>query len=153
LIGSRLFTVGVNRNSIKLEDLASNVALSDQDPDKDSVAEKPEDSCDALQGNSDDQNAFCDTSSVNMNCDLEDEDPLMQVMLKSIQDPDLAPIYEDLPDLGLVFVIDWCILQQLLILKFRIYRSVRQYSYVNTVGMGVVTFKDIQKRMVSDDIA
>ena len=32
--------------------------------------------------------------------DLEDEDPIMQVMLKSIQDPELAPIYEGLPDLG-----------------------------------------------------
>ena len=28
--------------------------------------------------------------------DLEDEDPI--VMLKSIQDPELAPIYEGLPD-------------------------------------------------------
>jgi hypothetical protein len=32
--------------------------------------------------------------------DLEDEDPIMQVMLKSIQDPELAPIYVGLPDLG-----------------------------------------------------
>lgn len=32
--------------------------------------------------------------------DLEDEDPLMEVMLKSVQDPELAPIYEGLPDLG-----------------------------------------------------
>jgi hypothetical protein len=32
--------------------------------------------------------------------DFEDEDPILQVMLKSIQDPDLAPIYEGLPDLG-----------------------------------------------------
>ena len=29
-----------------------------------------------------------------------DEDPVMQVMLRSIQDPELAPIYEGLPDLG-----------------------------------------------------
>ena len=35
----------------------------------------------------------------------------------------------------------------------RIYRSVRQYSYVTTVGMGVVTFKDIQDRVGNDDIS
>ena len=32
--------------------------------------------------------------------DFEDEDPIMQVMLKSIQDPELALIYEGLLDLG-----------------------------------------------------
>ena len=32
--------------------------------------------------------------------DSEEEDPTTQVMLKSIQDPELAPIYKDLPDLG-----------------------------------------------------
>ena len=47
------------------------------------------------------QNPF-DDASIALNADVEDnaEDPIMQVMLKSIQDPDLAPIYEGLPDLG-----------------------------------------------------
>jgi hypothetical protein len=31
-----------------------------------------------------------------------EEDPTTQVMLKSIQDPELAPIYVGLPDLGYV---------------------------------------------------
>lgn len=34
---------------------------------------------------------------------FEEEDPITQVMLKSIQDPELAPIYVGLPDLGYVF--------------------------------------------------
>ena len=39
------------------------------------------------------------------------------------------------------------------ILFVRIYRSVRQYAYVTTVGMGVVTLKDIQNRVANDDIS
>ena len=35
----------------------------------------------------------------------------------------------------------------------RIYWSVRQYSYVTTVGMGMVTFKDIQDQVGNDNIA
>ena len=35
----------------------------------------------------------------------------------------------------------------------RIYRSVRQYSYVTMVGMGVVTLKDLHNRLGSDDIS
>ena len=35
----------------------------------------------------------------------------------------------------------------------RIYRSVRQYSYVTTVGMGVVMLKDIYNRIGNDDIS
>jgi hypothetical protein len=73
--------------------------------DKDSVIEKAKKFPDVLLADSDKQNVFCDTSSVNLNVDVEDEDAVMQVMLKSIQDPDLVPIYEDLPDLGLVFVV------------------------------------------------
>jgi hypothetical protein len=76
----------------------------------------------------------------------------MQVMLKSIQDPDLAPIYEGLPDLGLAFVVN-CYTLHKLIPFLRIYRSVRQYSYVTTVGMGVVTLKDIQNIVSSEDIS
>jgi hypothetical protein len=84
-----------------------------------------------------------------------DEDPVMQVMLRSIQDPELAPIYEGLPDLG--WVLDDCnrlpCLAKYSAFFVRIYRSVRQYSYVSTVGMGVVTLKDIQSRVGSDDIS
>ena len=82
--------------------------------------------------------------------DVEDEDPIVQVMLRSIQDPELIPIYEGLTDLGLVIN---CYISQRLILFVRIYRSVRQYSYVTTVGMGVVTLKDIQNRVGNDDIS
>ena len=81
----------------------------------------------------------------------DEEDPLMQVMLKSVQDSELAPIYEGLPDLGWVFGQQSQVL--LTTLFVRIYRSVRQYSYVSTVGMGVVMLKDIQDRVGSDDIS
>lgn len=49
-------------------------------------------------------------------------------------------------------LVDGCLFS-LNILFLRIYRSVRQYTYVTTVGMGVVTLKDIQNRVGSDDIS
>jgi hypothetical protein len=35
----------------------------------------------------------------------QDKDPARDVMLRSIQDPELMPLYEGLPDLGYVVVI------------------------------------------------
>ena len=128
--------VGIYRKSIKFEEPEKSITWSDQEAE-----EKAES-----------QNLFGDALPLSLNVDVEDEDPVMQVMLKSIQDPDLAPIYEGLPDLGLDFVTN-CHISQQLILFFRIYHSVRQYSYVNTVGMGVVTLKDIQNRVGDDDIS
>lgn len=64
-------------------------------------------------------------------------------MLASVQDEDLAPIYVGLPDLGYVFFIYRPFLLLNLILS-SVYRSVKQFSYVTSVGMGVVTMKDIE---------
>ena len=77
-----------SKKSIKLEDGENVVAWRDQEQDAPAVGQDVmgDDSHDALFG--------CD------NQNAEEEDPIMQVMLKSIQDPDLAPIYEGLPDLG-----------------------------------------------------
>ena len=41
-------------------------------------------------------------SSTQAGSGIEEEDFVSQVMLKSIQDPELTPIYNDLPDLGQV---------------------------------------------------
>jgi hypothetical protein len=46
-----------------------------------------------------------------------------------------------------VSLVDGCIFSLNKLLFLRIYRSVHQYSYVTTVGMGVVTLKDIQNRV------
>lgn len=78
--------IDVYSKSIKLEDNGKVVAWSDQEQDVPNASDGDNDSGDALFG-CDDQKA-------------EEEDPIMQVMLKSIQDPDLVPIYEGLPDLG-----------------------------------------------------
>ena len=136
--------VGICRKTIKFEEREKSVAWSDQEPEKSSA--------DNIIEKAGSQNPFGDTSSLNLNVDIEDEDPVMQVMLKSIQDPDLVPIYKGLPDLGSVFVMNCCFPRQLM-LFFRIYRSVHQYSYVSTVGMGVVTLKDIQNRVGRDNIS
>lgn len=75
---------------IKFEEPDNNVNWSDQEldvPDGENVVESSSVSPDVLV---DGPKAI----------DLEDEDPIMEVMLKSIQDPDLSPIYEGLPDLG-----------------------------------------------------
>lgn len=115
LIG--LFTVDICSNTVKFEEAENSVTWSDQEldvpqaRDGDNVVEN--DSHDALLG-CDVQKVSADAVYVNLNelgdqrtdsivfrpADLEDEDPIMQVMLKSIQDPELAPIYEGLPDLG-----------------------------------------------------
>ena len=52
------------------------------------------------------------------------EDPVMQVMLRSIQDPELAPIYEGLPDLGCV--LDDCDRHVLLNIVFLFLESIDQ---------------------------
>ena len=90
--------VGICRKTIKFEEREKSVAWSDQEPEKSSA--------DNIIEKAGSQNPFGDTSSLNLNVDIEDEDPVMQVMLKSIQDPDLVPIYEGLPDLGSVFVMN-----------------------------------------------
>lgn len=60
-----------SRKSIKFEEREDPVAWNDQEPNA------------SISGEN-----------------VEEEDPIMQVMLKSIQDPELAPIYKGLPDLG-----------------------------------------------------
>ena len=81
-----------SKKSIKLEDAESVVALSDQEQDAPAASEGDA----AMEDDSRDASLGCDSQKV----EDEEEDPIMQVMLKSIQDPDLAPIYEGLPDLG-----------------------------------------------------
>jgi hypothetical protein len=75
----------VYRKSIKFEEREDHVAWSDQEPD---VSE------------SKDGEKAVEDASVSRDEGHEEEDPLMQVMLKSIQDPELAPIYQNLPELG-----------------------------------------------------
>ena len=90
-ITSILFIVGICSKTIKFEEREKSVAWSDQEKDSaNNVVERAES-----------QNPF-DDASLALNTDVEDnaDDPIMQVMLKSIQDPHLAPIYEGLPDLG-----------------------------------------------------
>ena len=165
-IASGLLILGFYRKkNVKLEEGKISVAWSNQEPDK----EGANNIVDAKNSrgvllNSDSQNVF-DALSVRLkkpvindwlvyfrSIDDEEEDPVMQVMLRSIQDPELALIYKGLPDLGLVFVTD-CYIFWKLILIVRIYQSVHQYSYITTVGMGVVTLKDIQNRVSEDDIS
>lgn len=137
-----MFIVGIYRKNIKFEECEKSVVWSDHEDGANNAVERAES-----------ENPLDDTLSPNLNADVEDdEDPIMQVMLKSIQDPDLTPIYEGLPDLGLALFINFYI-SRCLILFLSIYRSVRQYSYVNTVGMGVVTFKDLQSRVGNDEIS
>jgi len=93
--------VGIYRKTVKFEEPEKAVAWSDQEAEE----------------NAESQNPFGDTLPLSLN--VEDEDPVMQVMLKSIQDPELAPIYEGLPDLGLVFVTN-CHISQQLILFFKV---------------------------------
>lgn len=87
---------------------------------------------------------------------FEEEDPTIQVMLKSIQDPELAPIYDGLPDLGYVLYLFSCHISdaELICSLFTsVYRSVRQYTYVNTVGMGVVTLQNVQSQVGTENIS
>jgi hypothetical protein len=81
-----------SKKSIKLEDAESAVALSDQEQDAPAASEGDA----AMEDDSRDASLGCNSQKA----EDEEEDPIMQVMLKSIQDPDLAPIYEGLPDLG-----------------------------------------------------
>ena len=93
-------------------------------------------------------------SSTQAGSGIEEEDPVSQVMLKSIQDLELTPIYDDLPDLGQVLCSFSCRQLRRLLDPFaaRVYRSVRQYSYVNTVGMGVVTLQNVQSQVGMEKI-
>ena len=93
MIASTLFTVRIYRKTVKFEERENSVAWSDHEPEKDSANKVVE--------RAGSQDLLDDTLSLSLNID-EAEDPIMQVMLKSIQDPDLAPIYEGLPDLGSV---------------------------------------------------
>ena len=93
MIALNLFTVGIYRKTVKFEECENSVAWSDHEPEKDSANKVVE--------RAESQDLLDDTLSLSLNVD-EAEDPIMQVMLKSIQDPDLAPIYEGLPDLGSV---------------------------------------------------
>jgi hypothetical protein len=79
-----------SKKSIKLEDAEDVTAWNDQEQD----APAASDGDAAMEDDTRDASFGCDSQKA------EDEDPIMQVMLKSVQDPDLAPIYEGLPDLG-----------------------------------------------------
>ncbi|KAF8800969.1 hypothetical protein BYT27DRAFT_7245428 [Phlegmacium glaucopus] len=118
-------------NTIKIEGNDNDVTWSDSEPDAtgdrdNDIGVVPSD----MLPKHDSQDVPAEAISAG----FEEEDPTTQVMLKSIQDPALAPIYDGLPDLG-------------------VYRSVRQYAYVNTVGMGVVTLQNIQSQMGAEDIS
>ena len=93
-------------------------------------------------------------SSTQAGSGIEEEDPVSQVMLKSIQDPELIPIYDNLPDLGQVLCLFSCRQLRCLLDPFSasVYQSVRQYSYVNTVGMGVVTLQNVQSQVGMEKI-
>ena len=66
-------------------------------------------------------------SSTQAGSGIEEEDPVSQVMLKSIQDPELTPINNDLPDLGQVLCLFSCRQLRRLLDPFAasVYRSVR----------------------------
>jgi hypothetical protein len=91
-----LFMVDVySKKSIKLEDSEKVVAWSREQDHTPAASEGHGDN--VVEDDSRDALVACDDQKAE---DEADEDPIMQVMLKSIQDPDLAPIYEGLPDLG-----------------------------------------------------
>jgi len=108
-------------NTIKIEDGVDNVTWSD--PEADAPGDGNNDigfvSHDTLL-NRDSQEVPAKDTYVDNSCDqhtdlfifvsstgFEEEDPTTQVMLKSIQDPELAPIYNGLPDLG--YVLSCCV--------------------------------------------